>query len=82
MTLEEIQEGWRFYSADFSVLPGTVTLKRDDENTRRWRKLPKDALNEGTWPTLFVNGRGMTLSCAIANANKAALVNGSHLPSA
>ena len=72
-----IEEGWRFFSADFSVqangkdkATGIVTLVRAPAEKTRWHKMPEEMKDDG--PPLYVIGHGMTLEDAINSANLSA----------
>jgi len=62
-------EGWVFFSADFSCVPGNVMLKRDKANTERWHKLSDE---EKESAQLYAKARGKTLVEAINRACKIA----------
>jgi len=74
----KVTDGWRFSSADFSIIAGGgntkghVMLVRDPEGKKLWFKITKD-MDEDDYPELYAYGRGMTLDEAFANANKDAL---------
>ena len=82
MNIPEIQDGWRFYTADFSVPnePGSVTLIREETNQARWHLIVAGEPDEKKWPELYASGRGMTLASAVDKANVVAAANGSNLP--
>jgi hypothetical protein len=74
-----IEEGWRFHSADFSVqangkdnATGIVTLVREPTEKARWHKMPEEIKEGEDAPPLYVIGHGMTLEDAIISANLAA----------
>lgn len=74
-----IEEGWRFHSADFSVqangkdnATGIVTLVREPAEKARWHKMPEEIKEGEDAPPLYVIGHGMTLEDAIISANLAA----------
>ena len=74
-----IEEGWRFQSADFSVqaggkdyATGFVTLVRDPVEKERWHQMTEDEKEIDDGPPLYVIGHGMTLEDAIVSANLAA----------
>jgi hypothetical protein len=74
-----IEEGWRFQSADFSVqasgkdnASGFVTLVRAPAEKTRWHKMPEEMKEDDNGPPLYVIGHGMTLEDAIVSANIAA----------
>lgn len=78
----DIENGWSFLSADFSVqscgkssASGIVTLVRSPSEKDRWHKMPDDVkdVDNNNCPPLFVIGHGMTLKEAIINANIAAI---------
>lgn len=68
---QAVPPGWRFYSADFSLnahdstRSGTVVLRRDEPGYRWWLSLP-DADRETA--KLYVHGRGVTFTGALADA--------------
>ena len=64
-------EGWVFYAADFSHMPGRVTLMRDKANTAKWHKLSDD---EKEITELFVTASGRTLIEALERACKIAAI--------
>ncbi|ABL96801.1 hypothetical protein BcepF1.070 [Burkholderia phage BcepF1] len=72
-----IAKGWRFYTADFSVVArgdglsrtGHVLLIRDAPNRAAWHKLPE---HEQGIVHLFVNGEGENVFDAIEDANSKA----------
>ena len=75
----KIEEGWNFYSADFSVQAsgkqnavGSVTLVRSPDDREKWNKLPDAVKEYDKSPELYVTGRGLTLEDALINANLAA----------
>ena len=74
-----IEDGWRFQSADFSVqaggkynATGLVTLVREPKERERWHQMPEEMKEDDNGPPLYVIGHGMTLEDAIVNANLAA----------
>ena len=75
----EIEEGWRFDSADFSVraardndADGNVLLVRDKESKAAWHRLPEYVKEDDDGPALYATGRGKTIEEAVAMANTAA----------
>ena len=71
-----IEEGWRFQSADFSIqaggnetATGFVTLVRSPEEKARWHKMSEEDKEDDNGPPLYVVGHGMTLEDAIVSAN-------------
>ena len=74
----DIEKGWRFSSADFSVLanggclPGNVSLVRCPEDKKRWLLMDDELKEDDEGPPLYVTGIGMTFEEAIASANLAA----------
>ena len=70
-----IEEGWRFCTADFSILAGGgnkaghVRLVRDPEQRDIWLSLPEDVIESDECPLLYAVGRGRTLEEAIVSAN-------------
>lgn len=71
-----IEEGWRFQGADFSVqasgednTTGFVTLVRAPTEKTLWHKMPEEVKEDDKGPPLYVIGRGMTLEDAIISAN-------------
>lgn len=76
MSIDNIEEGWRFYSADFSIqangdddAKGIVVLVRAPSEKARWREMSEDMKDADDGPPLYVTGRGMTLEKAIIDAN-------------
>lgn len=72
----DIEEGWRFQSADFSVqaggkdnATGVVTLIRSPEEKALWHQMNEDDKEDENGPPLYVVGHGMTLEDAIVSAN-------------
>ena len=67
-----IENGWRFYTADFSLQSagksdvGNVTFRRDPENTKKWLELSEED-RENT--DLHITASGKTIIDAIINAN-------------
>ena len=75
----EIEAGWRFQSADFSVqasgkdsATGIVTLVRAPAEKARWHQMPEDLKEADNGPPLYMIGHGITIEDAIASANIAA----------
>ena len=76
----DIEDGWRFASADFSVQAagmsgdavGSVTLVRSPDERNRWHSLPEEMKDDGDGPDLYVTRQGLTFEEALANANLAA----------
>ena len=75
----DIENGWQFYCADFSVrangkstASGTVTLVRDPIERARWHNLPESVDEDDDGPPLYVRGHGMTIEEASHAANLAA----------
>lgn len=75
----DIENGWRFHCADFSVqatgksaASGIVTLVREPSEKARWHALPESVKEDDDGPPLYVIGHGMTLYEAIHAANLAA----------
>jgi hypothetical protein len=71
----EIESGWRFSTADFSINAagdgsesGVVMLVRDASGVALWHKIT-DEMNADDYPDLYVKGRGLTLEEAVTNAN-------------
>lgn len=70
-----VAEGWRFYSADFSMNAanpanwGTVMLTRDDAGRKWWHALSDE---EREKIDLVVSGRGTTFDAAMQAANEKA----------
>ena len=78
-----IAEGWRFYSADFSLQAsgksevGSVTLVRDPKNKVLWHKLIQ-AMDDGIiakpssedYPELYISAEGKTVEAAVYAANE------------
>ena len=74
-----VEEGWRFQRADFSVqasgkdnATGFVTLVRAPAEKTRWHKMSEEMKEDDDGPPLYVIGHGMTLEDAIISANLAA----------
>ena len=83
----EIESGWRFVSADFSVraardnnADGSVLLVRDPESKKAWHRIHRDVYSSDDFPNdgpeLYVSGSGKTIEEAVAMANKAARIAG------
>lgn len=70
-----IESGWCFISADFSMqamgrrTTGSVTLMRDAEGREKWHALPDDFKSTPECPHLYVYGSGETIEDAIIDAN-------------
>jgi hypothetical protein len=71
-------DGWRFYTADFSVQAshdnewmGNVRLMRSPEQVELWGKLPDEIIDSGDCP-LFITGRGYTFNEALQDAEQRA----------
>ena len=70
-----IEDGWRFSTADFSIIAGggkiagSVMLIRSPENLAKWMKLPDEIKEPDDCPPLHISGRGMTFEEAVCNAN-------------
>lgn len=56
---QRIPDGWKFYGADFSLVPGSVMLTRDTQ----WWLILSDDEREKT--DLYVYGRGKTIEEAL-----------------
>jgi len=74
-----IEEGWRFYSADFSVhasgkdyVKGSVTLVRAPDERDEWHKMTDEDKEDDNGPPLWVHGYGLTIEDAIIDANMTA----------
>jgi len=73
-----VEEGWRFTTADFSLIAngrnekGVVRFIRSPEQCDVWHSLPDDLKESDDCPELYVVGRGFTLEEAFVNANLAA----------
>ena len=74
-----VQDGWRFYSADFSVqansyvpMTGWVMLMRSPSEKAKWHKMPEKMKDDDNGPPLYVVGRGLTIEDAIISANQLA----------
>lgn len=73
-----IENGWRFSTADFSLQAagksktGSVILTRDEENKAKWFKMNLDLKERYDCPELYISGEGVTIEDAIVNANLAA----------
>ncbi|MFA5377803.1 MAG: hypothetical protein WC455_18780 [Dehalococcoidia bacterium] len=70
--MQETIEGWRFYSADFSIQAteahdgtGTVTLIRAPDERERWHRMTEE---EQELCPLFVRGEGRTITEALTDA--------------
>ena len=79
----KIQKGWKFNTADFSLLAsgqdhqsGRVSLIREPSQKEIWHEQIAGIDDEDQWPELLVQGRGFTLEDAIDDANKNAKVLG------
>ena len=77
MGMIEIEKGWLFSSADFSVQSsgqrgalGNVMLIRTPKQKNLWHKIINGLDDDNTWPDLYARGKGMTIEEAIADANK------------
>ena len=74
-----IPEGWRFYTADFSMQAtgkrncGSVMLIRDEKGVAEWHKLPDDLKESDDGPPLYLSGTGKTLQEAIKEASARAI---------
>ena len=74
-----IPEGWRFYTADFSMQAtgkrncGSVMLIRDEKGVAEWHKLPADLKESDDGPPLYLSGTGKTLQEAIEEASARAI---------
>jgi hypothetical protein len=74
-----IPEGWRFYTADFSMQAtgkrncGSVMLIRDEKGVAEWHKLPDDLKESDDGPPLYLSGTGKTLQEAIKKASARAI---------
>ncbi|CAJ0710582.1 hypothetical protein ACPCHQ_11875 [Ralstonia thomasii] len=72
-----VAEGWRLYSADFSMNArnpanwGTVMLTRDDSGSKWWHALSDEKREK---IDLFVSGRGTTFDAALQAANEKAAI--------
>lgn len=72
-----VAEGWRFYSADFSITahqpsqPGYVMLIRDEIGYKKWHRMDEATKEE---IPLFVTGRGVTFEKALLHANENAML--------
>lgn len=71
-----IEDGWRFCSADFSIqalgddaATGSVLLVRDPSERDRWYQMSDDVKESDDGPPLYVIGHGMTIEDAIVSAN-------------
>jgi len=67
----KIENGWRLYSTDFSIVGnGVVTLVRDEYYRKEWHKLPDELKDSDDCQELFVSGTGKTIEDAVNRANK------------
>lgn len=73
-----VPEGWRFSTADFSLMAsgkkskGSVSLVRDPESRKAWHSMTDELKDADDGPELYVSGYGYTLAEAFADAaNKA-----------
>ena len=71
----EIQKGWNFNTADFSLIAsgqknrnGTVHLIREPSQKELWHE-QIDGIEEDLWPPLYATGQGKTIEEAVACAN-------------
>jgi len=73
-----VEAGWRFNAADFSINAsgkfalGQVRFVRDPEERRRWHEQSEELIESDDCPPLYVTGEGMTIEEAFVNANLAA----------
>ena len=74
-----IENGWSFHSADFSVPAhrnplnhGSVTLVRSIKDIAQWHKISDEIRESDNCPALYVTGSGETLESAITDANLSA----------
>ena len=74
-----IERGWKFNSADFSVQShgvgheyGSVTLIRAPDERARWHQMSDEDKDDEDGPPLYIVGHGVTIQEAITNANLAA----------
>ena len=76
--MQPAPDGWRFFSADFSMQAssqknyGNVTYVRNPEQVRRWHDLPDEVKDFPDAPALYIYGQGKTLEEAIADVEKQA----------
>lgn len=75
----KIEDGWKFYSADFSVqaagnerAKGRVMFVRSPEERARWIAMSDIERESEDGPPLYVIGEGLTIEDAIVTANMAA----------
>lgn len=74
----DIEKGWCFYTADFSMQAagrsktGRVMLCRDLAGVKEWHKLGDDLKDSDAAPPLFVQGTGVTVGEAVVDANQEA----------
>ena len=75
----DIEEGWRFSTADFSLQAsgkermGMVLLIREPSQKKVWNLLPQSILEDDEiCPPLYVSGLGETLEEAVKDANEKA----------
>lgn len=71
-----IEYGWKFSTADFSVqaagkqnAKGSVMLVRAPEERARWHAMSEADKEDENGPPLYVTGEGLTFEDAIVNAN-------------
>ena len=69
------EDGWRFFSADFSMQAsgkdtahGVVTFVRSPDQKDLWHKMPKELIESEDCPPLYVSGKGLTFDDAFNNA--------------
>ena len=73
-----IERGWVFFSADFSMQAadsrktGSVTLVRTSSERIRWHRMPDELKEDDHGPELYVHGYGMSLEDAVIDANVSA----------
>ena len=79
----DIEKGWVFYSADFSVnatkgdaSDGRITLIRIPADVAQWHKITDTIEDSDDYPELYVNGYGYSIEDAVTNAN----LKAAHLP--
>ena len=71
----DIEQGWAFLSADFSMQAagsrdtGTVMLVRTSFERIRWHGMPDELKEDATGPELYAHGSGRTVEEAVINAN-------------